>query len=96
MALISDPKIIYLDEPTLGLDIIARRELWDIILDLKNSKTIILTTHYLEEAVALSDRLAIMTNGHIVTVGTSEEIINISGEKTFDDAFVKLTKEVIE
>ena len=63
MALISEPKILFLDEPTLGLDVIARSDLWDIIRSLKGKVTIILTTHYMEEAEALSDRIAIMKNG---------------------------------
>lgn len=90
LALITEPKILFLDEPTLGLDVIARRELWEIIEELKGKVTIVLTTHYLEEAEALSDRIAIMANGELKAVGTAEELISLSGEKNFDEAFVKI------
>lgn len=90
MALISEPKLLFLDEPTLGLDVLARRELWNIISMLKGNTTIILTTHYLEEAEALSDRIAIMVNGRIKNVGTAQELIDASGENNFENAFVKL------
>jgi len=93
MALISNPKLIFLDEPTLGLDVIARRELWKHISALKGKATVILTTHYLEEAEALSDRIAIMTNGKIKTVGSPMELIAASGEKNFEEAFIKLASE---
>ena len=90
MALINDPEILFLDEPTLGLDVIARRELWSIIEKLKNKITIILTTHYMEEAETLSNRVAIMAKGKLVCVGTSEELIKKANAKNFEDAFVKL------
>ena len=90
MALISEPQVLFLDEPTLGLDILARRELWKHIERLKGTTTVILTTHYLEEAEALSDRIAIMVNGNIKHVATAEELIAISGEKNFEEAFIKL------
>lgn len=90
MALINDPKILFLDEPTLGLDVIARRELWNIIKSLKVKTTIILTTHYMEEAESLSDRIGIMSKGKLIDVGTSEELINKAKAKNFEDAFVKL------
>lgn len=93
MALISEPKILFLDEPTLGLDVIARRELWDVISDLKATTTIILTTHYLEEAQALSDRIGIMSGGKLTAVGTVEEIIKKSGKKNFEEAFITLAGE---
>ena len=93
MALISEPKLLFLDEPTLGLDVLARRELWKHISALKGKTTVILTTHYLEEAEALSDRIAIMVNGRIKTVGTAEELIAASGENNFENAFVKLATE---
>ena len=93
MALISKPKLLFLDEPTLGLDILARRELWKHISALKGKTTVILTTHYLEEAEALSDRIAIMSNGVIKNIGTAEELITISGEDNFENAFVKLATE---
>lgn len=90
MALISDPEILFLDEPTLGLDVIARRELWQTIESLKGRKTIILTTHYLEEAESLSDHIGIMTKGRLVASGTSEELKAYAGEDNFEEAFVKL------
>lgn len=93
MALISEPKLLFLDEPTLGLDVLARRELWKIIKKLKESMTIILTTHYLEEAVALSDRIGIMVKGALKTVGTSEEIIREAKADNFEDAFIAISEE---
>lgn len=90
MALINDPKILFLDEPTLGLDVIARKELWNVIEKQKKKMTIILTTHYMEEAESLSDRVGIMANGNLIDVGTSEELIKKSGAKDFEDAFVKI------
>ena len=91
MALISEPKILFLDEPTLGLDVIARHSLWVEIEKLKGKITVILTTHYLEEAVALCDRIGIMAHGKFVSEGTSDELVDLSGEKDFESAFVKLT-----
>ena len=93
MALICDPKILFLDEPTLGLDILARRELWAVIRNLKSKATIILTTHYLEEAEALSDRICIMKDGKIKALGTAEELKQQAGTERFEDAFVKLATE---
>ena len=90
MALINDPKILFLDEPTLGLDVIARKELWNVIEKQKKKMTIILTTHYMEEAESLSDRVGIMASGNLIDVGTSEELIKKSGAKDFEDAFVKI------
>ena len=90
MALISDPEILFLDEPTLGLDVIARRELWKIIKGLKGHKTIILTTHYMEEAEALADNIAIMKAGRIIASGSAQELIEKAGTASFEDAFVKL------
>ncbi|MGM9972776.1 MAG: ABC transporter ATP-binding protein [Clostridiaceae bacterium] len=90
MALISSPKILFLDEPTLGLDVLARQELWALIEGLKGKVTIILTTHYLEEAEALSDRICIMKDGKLKALGTAEELITLAGEKNFQDSFVKL------
>lgn len=90
MALINDPKILFLDEPTLGLDVIARKELWSVIEKQKNKMTIILTTHYMEEAESLCDRVGIMASGNLIDVGTPEELIKKSGEKNFEDAFVKI------
>ena len=90
MALISEPKILFLDEPTLGLDVIARHELWDMIRSLKGKATIILTTHYMEEAEKLSDRIGIMSNGKLVDIGTSNELIKKTKTKNFEDAFVSI------
>lgn len=90
MALITDPQILFLDEPTLGLDVIARRELWAAIKRLKGRITIILTTHYMEEAEALSDRIGIMAQGELKAVGTAQELIAQTGTKNFEDAFVSL------
>ena len=88
ISLINDPKVLFLDEPTLRLDVIARKELWKIINELKGKMTIILTTHYMEEAESLSDRIGIMANGKLVDVGTSEELIKKTKTKNFEDAFV--------
>ena len=93
MALISEPKILFLDEPTLGLDVIARSELWDTIRTLKGEITIILTTHYMEEAEALSDRIGIMKDGKLLVVGNAEELKAKAGCDKFEEAFVKIVKE---
>ena len=90
IALINEPKILFLDEPTLGLDVIARKELWSVIEKLKVKITIILTTHYMEEAESLSDRVGIMAKENLVDVGTSEELIKRTGVTKFEDAFVKI------
>ncbi len=92
MAMISEPQILFLDEPTLGLDVIARHDLWDAILALKGKITIILTTHYMEEAEALSDRIGIMKNGRLLAVGNVEEINTLAGTKDFETAFVSIVK----
>ncbi len=93
MALISEPQVLFLDEPTLGLDVIARRELWDIILKLKGKITIILTTHYMEEAEMLSDRVGIMKKGKLLAVGTPNELIEQTKTTRMEDAFVSIVKE---
>ena len=93
MALVCRPQILFLDEPTLGLDVIARSELWDVIRGLKNKTTIVLTTHYMEEAAALADRVGIMKNGRLLKCGTVEEIITETGAANLEDAFVTLVKE---
>lgn len=93
MALISEPKILFLDEPTLGLDVLARRELWRIIENLKGKVTIILTTHYLEEAEALSDRIGVMSKGKLRAVGTAKELMEKTNTENFEDAFIKLASE---
>ena len=92
MALITRPKILFLDEPTLGLDVIARSELWDLIRSLKGEITVILTTHYMEEAEALSDRIGIMKDGRLLALGTAEELKARAGQEKFEDAFVALVK----
>ena len=92
IALINEPKILFLDEPTLGLDVIARRELWKIINNLKNKTTIILTTHYMEEAENLSDRVGIMVKGKLIEIGTPKELIEKSKKSNFEDAFIELVE----
>lgn len=94
MALITDPEILFLDEPTLGLDVLARRELWSLIRGLKGRITIILTTHYLEEAEALSDRVAIMQKGKVTAVGTVDELLAQTGSRNLEDAFVFLNEKM--
>ena len=93
MALISEPQILFLDEPTLGLDVIAKHELWEIIHGLKGNITIIMTTHYMEEAAALSDRIGIMKDGKLLAVGTVEEVNQKAGTDNFEAAFVSIVKE---
>lgn len=93
MALISEPQILFLDEPTLGLDVIARSELWDVIRGLKGKITIILTTHYMEEAEALSDRIGIMKNGTLLALGTARELMEKTSADRFEHAFVTIVKE---
>ncbi|MBR2131057.1 MAG: ABC transporter ATP-binding protein [Oscillospiraceae bacterium] len=92
MALISEPQILFLDEPTLGLDVIARHELWEVIRSLKGKVTIILTTHYMEEAEALSDRIGIMKSGRLLALGTVEELNRMTGSTNFETAFVSIVK----
>jgi ABC-2 type transport system ATP-binding protein len=96
MALISEPKILFLDEPTLGLDVIVRSELWNIIRSLKGKVTIILTTHYMEEAEALSDRIAIMKDGKILVCDTAEKIKEKAGTENFEQAFIRIAKGVAQ
>ena len=93
MALISEPQILFLDEPTLGLDVIARHELWETIRSLKGKITIILTTHYMEEAESLSDRIGIMKSGKLLAQGTVEELNEKAGTNDFEAAFVSIVKE---
>ena len=92
MALISDPQILFLDEPTLGLDVLARHELWKVIRSLKGKVTMILTTHYLEEAEALSDRIGIMKSGRLLAVGTAEALKQKAGVDDFEAAFVAIVE----
>ena len=93
MALVSEPKVLFLDEPTLGLDVIARSELWDLIESLKGKTTIVLTTHYMDEAEALSDRLGVMKNGRLLFTGTVKEMKEKTGAERIEDAFIKMIKE---
>lgn len=90
MALISEPKILFLDEPTLGLDVLARQELWNILRELKGSMTIILTTHYMEEAEELSDDVAVMVDGEIRARGTVNELKEMTGQESLEKAFIKI------
>ena len=92
MALISEPKILFLDEPTLGLDVIARHDLWEVIRSLKGRITMILTTHYMEEAEALSDCIGIMKSGSLLAAGTVEELNRKAHTKDFETAFVSIVK----
>ena len=93
MALVSEPQILFLDEPTLGLDVIARHDLWEVIRSLKGKITMILTTHYMEEAEALSDRIGIMKSGRLLAAGTAEELKRMAGTNDFETAFVSIVKE---
>jgi len=93
LALIGRPQVLFLDEPTLGLDVIARSELWDTIRSLKGNTTVVLTTHYMEEAEALSDRVGIMRQGRLIAQGTPAELKALAGCDRFEDAFVTLVKE---
>ena len=96
MALISQPKILFLDEPTLGLDVLARSDLWALIRSLKGRITIILTTPYMEEAEALSDRIGIMKDGRLLLCGTADQIKEKAGTENFEEAFVRIVKGVAE
>ncbi|MCQ4022746.1 MULTISPECIES: ABC transporter ATP-binding protein [unclassified Ruminococcus] len=90
MALITEPKVLFLDEPTLGLDVLARRELWELVRKLKGKMTIILTTHYMEEAESLSDRIGVMINSNLITVGTPDELMKKTETHSVEEAFVKI------
>ena len=92
LALVSQPQILFLDEPTLGLDVLARRELWKVVEGLKGRVTVILTTHYLEEAEALADRIAVMAAGRLKALGTVEELLAQTGGRNLEDAFVTLAE----
>lgn len=93
LALVSEPRVLFLDEPTLGLDVLARRELWEIIRTLKGQVTIVLTSHYLEEIEALCDRVAILASGHLLTCGTVAQIKAATGRESFEDAFVAVVEK---
>ena len=92
MALIGEPSVLFLDEPTLGLDVIARNELWEVIRSLKRRVTVILTTHYMEEAEALSDRIGIMKNGKLIVVGTAHSLMEMTHTDKFENAFISIVK----
>ena len=92
MALISQPQILFLDEPTLGLDVLARAELWELIRSLKGKITIILTTHYMEEAEALSDRIAIMKEGRLIACDTATALKEMAGADRFEEAFIRIVR----
>lgn len=92
MALVSEPKVLFLDEPTLGLDVIARSELWELIRSLKSRATIILTTHYMEEAEELSDRIGIMRDGRLLVCDTAENIKAQTGADRFEEAFIRVVR----
>ena len=94
MAMISEPTVLFLDEPTLGLDVIARSELWDVIRALKGQITIILTTHYMEEAEALSDRIGIMKDGKLLVTGTARSLMDMTATDRFENAFISIVKEI--
>jgi len=96
LALVSEPQILFLDEPTLGLDVLARRELWKLVDRLKGTVTVILTTHYMEEAEALADRIAVMATGTLKAIGTVEELLTQTGTQKLEDAFVLLAGGAVE
>lgn len=93
MALVSEPQVLFLDEPTLGLDVLARRELWSVIRSLRGKITIILTTHYMEEAEQLSDRIAIMVGGKIKALGTLSELEALTGQTGLENVFVSIAEK---
>ena len=94
MAIIGEPKVLFLDEPTLGLDVLARRQLWREIEALKKNMTIVLTTHYMEEAEALADRIVIMNEGNVKAIGTLDELENMTGKKGLEDVFVSIAEKM--
>ena len=96
MALVSEPKVLFLDEPTLGLDVLARHALWDAISSLHGKVTVVLTTHYLEEAEALSDRIGLMKDGRLLAPGTVQELLERTGKERFEDAFLCIMKEAAQ
>ena len=92
MALIGEPRVLFLDEPTLGLDVLSRSELWDMIRNLKGKTTIVLTTHYMEEAQALSDRIGIMQKGQLLVTGTAQELMTQTGTGSLEEAFISIVR----
>lgn len=93
MALVTNPRILFLDEPTLGLDVINRHELWNVIDNLKGKVTIILTSHYMEEISALVDDIAIMKNGKILMINNLETILKSTNTNSLEEAFIKIVGE---
>ena len=96
LALITEPKLLFLDEPTLALDVSARRELWKIIKQLKGNTTIVLTTHYIEEAEALADKVVVLSKGEVVASGSTNDLLKLTGRQNLEDAFLKLIGEDYE
>jgi ABC-2 type transport system ATP-binding protein len=92
MAMVGEPRVMYLDEPTLGLDVLARRELWNVLRALKGHVTVVLTTHYLEEAEALADRIGVMAQGRLLALDTPDALKAMTGAETFEDAFIKIVE----
>ena len=92
LAILAEPKVMFLDEPTLGLDVLSRRELWRVLEGMKGKTTVVLTTHYMEEAEALADRIAVMKNGRLLTIGTAEELKKATSCENFEDAFIKIVE----
>ena len=96
LALVHDPEIVFLDEPTTGLDPRSRRDLWDVMTDLKaDGRTLILTTHYMEEAEVLCDELVILSHGKTLLQGTPEQLIKDAGVSDLDTLFLSLTGETL-
>ncbi|MDE7108122.1 MAG: ATP-binding cassette domain-containing protein [Clostridiales bacterium] len=93
LAMITEPQVLFLDEPTLGLDVKSRKILWDIISELKSNRTIILTTHYLEEVEFLADRIGVISRGHMKAIGTRDEILKMTETDTLENAFLNLAEE---
>ena len=96
LALIGEPEVLFLDEPTLGLDVLARSDLWDLIRSLNGTVTVILTTHYMEEAEVLSDRIAIMKDGRLLICDTAEKIKKTANVDSIEQAFIQIVKGEIK
>lgn len=92
LALASSPRVLFLDEPTLGLDVLARRELWRVVETLKGKMTVILTTHYMEEAAALADRVGVMKDGKLLAVGSCAQLYEKTGKQNLEDAFIAIVE----
>ena len=94
MALVGEPKVLFLDEPTLGMDVLARRELWRVLENLRGRLTVVMTTHYMEEAEALSDRIGIMAAGRLAAEGTLPELEELTGQSGLENVFVTLVESL--